>query len=514
MRASELLAALPASAAPRQVGRIDADPVIRGLEYDSRKVTSGDLFFALPGAVVDGHDYLDQAVANGAAAIVVEHLPDAFDTERCLAVVVPDSRRAMAPIATRFFGSPSAELHLLGITGTNGKTSTTYLIESILRRADRKVGLIGTIEIRYADVRERSLNTTPESLDLQRTLRNMCTRGIETVVMEVSSHGLELGRVEGCRFDIAAVGNVTQDHLDFHGTMDSYRESKILLFSRHQPDGAIAVVNLDDPSAGDFISAARRAGSRLVRVSRDATADAEIRLAHTDVSLDGTHATVTTPIGELELDSPLVGDFNIENLLVACGVAVAAGVGRDAIEAGVADCPQVPGRVERIKADIPGAPSVIVDYAHTPDAVLKLLEALRPLCKRRLITVFGCGGDRDRSKRPLMAQAVANLSDRVIATSDNPRTEDPERILADVGEGLSALHRVEPDALRDASRSYTALLDRREAIELAIEIAGPEDTVVLAGKGHEDYQILGRTKVPFDDREEALRALRQRWQAT
>jgi UDP-N-acetylmuramoyl-L-alanyl-D-glutamate--2,6-diaminopimelate ligase len=296
--------------------------------------------------------------------------------------------------------------------------------------------------------------------------------------------------------------------------MDSYRESKILLFSRHQPDGAIAVVNLDDPSAGDFISAARRAGSRLVRVSRDATADAEIRLAHTDVSLDGTHATVTTPIGELELDSPLVGDFNIENLLVACCVAVAAGVGRDAIEAGVADCPQVPGRVERIKADIPGAPSVIVDYAHTPDAVLKLLEALRPLCKRRLITVFGCGGDRDRSKRPLMAQAVANLSDRVIATSDNPRTEDPDRILADVCEGLSALHRVEPDALRDASRSYTALLDRREAIELAIEIAGPEDTVVLAGKGHEDYQILGRTKVPFDDREEALRALRQRWQAT
>ena len=510
MRTSELLAALPASAAARSVGKTDSDPVIRGLEYDSRNVTPGDLFFALSGAVVDGHDYLEQALANGAAAIVVEHLPDDFNPDRCLAVVVSDSRRAMAPIATRFFGSPSAELHLLGITGTNGKTSTTYLIESILRRADRKVGLIGTVEIRYADVRERSVNTTPESLDLQRTLRNMCTRGVETVVMEVSSHGLELGRVEGCRFDIAAVGNVTQDHLDFHGTMDSYRESKALLFSRHQPDGAIAVVNLDDPSAGDFTAAAQRAGSRLVRVSRDATGDAEIRLRHADISLDGTRATVATPIGELELDSPLVGDFNIENLLVACGVAIAADVGRAAIERGVADCPQVPGRVERIGADIPGAPSVIVDYAHTPDAVLKLLEALRPLCERRLITVFGCGGDRDRSKRPLMARAVANLSDRVIATSDNPRTEDPEHILADVGEGLSDLHHVEPGELRDASRSYTALLDRREAIELAIEIAGPEDTVVLAGKGHEDYQILGRTKVPFDDREEALRALRRR----
>jgi len=510
MRMSELLAALPASAAAQRASKTDADPVIRGLEYDSRKITPGDLFFALPGAVVDGHDYLEQAVANGAAAIIAERLPDGFDVERCLTVVAADSRRAMAPIATRFFGSPSAELQLLGVTGTNGKTSTTYLIESILRRADRKVGLIGTVEIRYADVRERSVNTTPESLDLQRTLRNMCTRGIETVVMEVSSHGLELGRVEGCRFDIAAIGNVTQDHLDFHGTMDSYRDSKALLFSRHQPGGAIAVVNLDDPSAGDFVAAAQSAGSRLVRVSRDAGSDAEIRLRHADVSLDGTRATVATPLGDLELDSPLVGDFNIENLLVACGVAVAAGAAREAIESGVAGCPQVPGRVERIGSDIREAPSVIVDYAHTPDATLKLLEALRPLCPRRLITVFGCGGDRDRSKRPLMARAVAGLSDLVIATSDNPRTENPERILADVAEGLSDLHHVEPGALRGASRSYTTLLDRREAIELAIAIAEPQDTVILAGKGHEDYQILGRTKVPFDDREEALRALRRR----
>jgi UDP-N-acetylmuramoyl-L-alanyl-D-glutamate--2,6-diaminopimelate ligase len=288
MRTSELLAALPTSANPQHAGKTDVDPVIRGLEYDSRKVTPGDLFFALPGAVVDGHDYLEQAVTNGAAAIVVEQLPDDFDSDRCLAIIVSDSRRAMAPIATHFFGSPSAELHLLGITGTNGKTSTTYLIESILRRTGRNVGLIGTVEIRYADLRERSVNTTPESLDLQRTLRNMCTRGIETVVMEVSSHGLELGRVEGCRFDIAAIGNVTQDHLDFHGTMDSYRDSKALLFSRHQPDGAIAVVNIDDPSAEDFTATARNAGSRLIRVSRDADCDAEIRLQHAEVSLDGT----------------------------------------------------------------------------------------------------------------------------------------------------------------------------------------------------------------------------------
>jgi UDP-N-acetylmuramoyl-L-alanyl-D-glutamate--2,6-diaminopimelate ligase len=506
---SELLAALPASANLRLAGAADADPRIRGLEYDSRQVTPGDLFFALPGAVVDGHEYLEQALANGAAAVVVESLPEGFEERGVLAVVVADSRRAMAPIAARFFGSPSAELHLLGVTGTNGKTSTSYLIESTLRRADRKVGLIGTVEVRYADLRERAVNTTPESLDLQRTLRNMCTRGIETVVMEVSSHGLELGRVEGCRFDVAAIGNVTQDHLDFHGTMDSYRDSKLLLFSRHQPDGAIAVVNLDDASAGDFIAAAREARSDLVRVSRDAASDAEIRLLHADVTLEGTRATLATPVGELELELPLVGDFNLENLLVACGVAVAAEVPREAIVRGVAECPQVPGRVERVGADIAGAPTVIVDYAHTPDAVLKLLEALRPLSERRLITVFGCGGDRDRSKRPLMAQAVAGLSDLVIATSDNPRTEDPERILADVAEGLSALQRVAPEDLHHASHSYTTLLDRREAIELAIGVANAGDTVVLAGKGHEDYQIFGRTKVPFDDREEALRALRR-----
>jgi UDP-N-acetylmuramoyl-L-alanyl-D-glutamate--2,6-diaminopimelate ligase len=508
MRMTELLAALPTEAGARHSGA--ANPVIRGLEYDSRNITPGDLFFALPGAVVDGHDYLEQAVANGAAAVVVERVPEGFDRSRCPVVEVADSRRAMSPIATSFFGSPSAELHLLGITGTNGKTSTTYLLESILRRADRKVGLIGTVEVRYADVRERAVNTTPESLDLQRTLRNMCTRGIETVVMEVSSHGLELGRVEGCRFDVAAVGNVTQDHLDFHGTMDSYRGSKVRLFSHHQPGGAKAVVNIDDASAGDFIAAAREAGSELVRVSRDAAGDAEIRVLQTDVTLAGTRAKLATPLGELDIELPLIGEFNIENLLVACGIAIAAGAPRAAIERGIAECPQVPGRVERVGADIPGVPSVIVDYAHTPDAVLKLLEALRPLCTGQLITLFGCGGDRDRSKRPLMAQAVAGLSDRVIATSDNPRTEDPERILADVAEGLSSLHRVEPDALRGASRGYTTLLDRRCAIELAIEIAAPEDTVVLAGKGHEDYQILGRTKVPFDDCEEALRALRRR----
>jgi len=512
MRLSTLLAALPPEAEPRNAGGspADADPVIRGLAYDSRQVTAGDLFFALPGAEVDGHDYVDQAIERGAAAVILERTPSGFDPGRCPAVVVRNSRRALAPIATSFFGNPASELVLIGITGTNGKTSTCYLIESILLQAGRRVGVIGTVEIRYAGERQRSVNTTPESLDLQRTLRAMRTRGIDTVAMEVSSHGLELGRVDGCRFDVGAVGNVTQDHLDFHGTMEAYRSSKVLLFDRYLERGAVAVVNLDDPSSVEFLAASKRAGARIIRVSRDTGSGAEVILRSADVDLERTRAEISTPLGDLDVALPLVGDFNIENMLVACGVAVGAGATLQAITAGIESCPQVPGRVERIGAEIAGAPTVIVDYAHTPDAVEKLLQTLRPLTNHRLITVFGCGGDRDRSKRPLMAQAVARYSDRIVATSDNPRTEEPEQILVDVESGLTGLRRVAPEALREASGSYTSLVDRRRAIELAIEIADPGDMVVIAGKGHEDYQIIGRKKFPFHDCEEARRALERR----
>jgi UDP-N-acetylmuramoyl-L-alanyl-D-glutamate--2,6-diaminopimelate ligase len=512
MRLSTLLSSLPPDAAPRNAEAypLGADPVIRGLAYDSRQVTAGDLFFALPGTEVDGHDYVDQALERGAAAMILERVPSGFDSGRCPAVVVRDSRRALAPIATSFFGNPARELTLIGVTGTNGKTSTSYLIESILLQTGQRVGLIGTVEIRYADERNRSVNTTPESLDLQRTLRAMRNRDVETVVMEVSSHGLELGRVDGCRFHVGAVGNVTQDHLDFHGTMDAYRGSKVLLFDRYLDRDAIAVVNSDDPSAEEFLAASKRAGARIVRVSRDTGSGAEVVLTRAKVDLDGTRAEIATPLGNLDVALPLVGDFNIENMLVACGVTVGAGVSPDAIIAGIESCPQVPGRVERVGTGIAGAPTVVVDYAHTPDAVEKLLEALRPLTGHRLITVFGCGGDRDRSKRPLMARAVARFSDHIVATSDNPRTEDPEDILADVEAGLMGLRRVAPEALSEAQGSYTPLVDRRQAIELAIEIADARDMVVIAGKGHEDYQIIGRKKFPFHDGEEALRALERR----
>jgi UDP-N-acetylmuramoyl-L-alanyl-D-glutamate--2,6-diaminopimelate ligase len=510
MRLSSLLATLPPELAPTEWLRDDpsTDPIIRGITYDSRRVSPGDLYIALSGAVSDGHDYLEQAFSLGAAAALVERAPSLAKIGDRAAVVVPDSRRAMAPIAMRFFGEPASELQLVGVTGTNGKTSTTYLIESILTQAHKRTGLIGTVEIRYANERISAVNTTPESLDLQRTLRSMCTQNIEAVAMEVSSHGLELGRVNGCRFSVVAFTNLTQDHLDFHGDMDTYRDSKVMLFRDYVAPGGHAVVNVDDPAAEHFIAAARERGAQVLRCSRSADAVAEVRLTESDVTLTGSRARLELPQGSVEVELPLIGDFNLENLVVSVGVALALGVSPDRIVAGVAACPQVPGRMEVV--DIEGAsglPTVIVDYAHTPDAVEKLLAAVRPLCRERVIAVFGCGGDRDRAKRPLMAEAVARNADLAIATSDNPRTEDPDRILEDVVEGLSTLKRVEPDALGDSAGAYALIRDRRQAIRCAIALAKPGDTVVLAGKGHEDYQIVGAQKLPFDDREEARKAL-------
>jgi UDP-N-acetylmuramoyl-L-alanyl-D-glutamate--2,6-diaminopimelate ligase len=508
MRLSDLLAALPPTlGATEQRAGQDPDPVIRGLAYDSRAVAAGDWFFALRGADADGHDYLENALALGAAALAVEQVPAGFDARGRAVVVLPDTRRALAPVSNRFFGEPSKELRLIGITGTNGKTSVSYLLESILQRANERVGVIGTVEIRYPGERRRSLNTTPESYDLQNTLRAMRTQGVETVVMEVSSHGLELGRVDGCRFALAAFTNLTQDHLDFHGDMGTYRHAKIRLFQRHLHENGRAVVNVDDPSADAFLDAARGAGAEIVRVSRDADGDADVRLEQAEIRLDATRVRLHLPEGTVEMTLPLVGDFNVENTLVACGAAVALGIDSEAIVAGIEGCPQVPGRIERIDAGATDAPKVFVDYAHTPDAVEKVLRTLRPLTDGRLVAVFGCGGDRDRVKRPLMAEAVARFADRIVATSDNPRSEDPDRILADVEKGLSGRVRVAAEDLAEAEGAYAVIQDRREAIEVAISIARSSDIVVIAGKGHEDYQIIGRNRLPFSDVDESRRAL-------
>ncbi len=512
MRLSALLAALPGENAPLAIHADPGndDPVVRGLCHDSRAVCPGDLFIALRGSLADGHVHLRQALDLGAAALLVEAVDPALDQRGRPLVLIRDTRRAVAPLACAFFGHPSRELLLAGVTGTNGKTSVTYLLESILFAARRRVGVIGTVETRWPGERRRSLNTTPDGLELQRVLRNMRTAGTDAAVMEVSSHGLALGRVDGCRFAVAAFTNLTQDHLDFHGDMDRYGEAKLLLFREHLAEGGSAVVNLDDDAGPRFADAARSAGARVVGVSRQAGRGADVTLVDADVTLGGTTGRIALPSGPLDITCPLIGDFNVENVLVAAGCAIALGVDPAALRAGLAACPQVPGRVERVGAEVRGAPTVLVDYAHTPDAVEKLLRTVRPLSRGRLVTVFGCGGDRDRAKRPLMAEAVARYSDRVIATSDNPRSEDPLAILRDVEAGLSKLSRVVPADLSATAASFTTVSDRRAAIELALEIARPEDTVVIAGKGHEDYQIVGRERLPFDDRSEALRALRRR----
>jgi UDP-N-acetylmuramoyl-L-alanyl-D-glutamate--2,6-diaminopimelate ligase len=511
MRLSDLLSELPPEIGPARVR--GGDPVVRGIGYDSRRVTPGDLFVALRGESHDGHAFLDQALGLGAAALAVETLPESVEPGEAAVVEFSDTRRALAPLACRFFGAPARELRLVGVTGTNGKTSVTYLIESMLRAAGCRPGLIGTVEIRYAQMRERSLNTTPESLDLQRTLRAMRTEGMEDVVMEVSSHGVAMGRIDGCRFDVAAFTNLTQDHLDFHGSMDAYREAKAAFFRQAlRPEGA-AVVNTDDASAPMIAAAAAERSARILRVSRDPGASADVTLLEATLSLHETHARLRLPDGEIDVTLPLIGDFNLENLLVAAGSAHCLGVPIAAIAEGAAGCPQVPGRIERVGADLTGAPTVLVDYAHTPDAVDKLLSTVRPLTRGRLVTVFGCGGDRDRAKRPLMAEAAARSSHCVVATSDNPRTEDPAAILHDVEAGLSGLRKVEPEALARTDGAYAVISDRRRAIDLAVAGAGPDDIVVIAGKGHEDYQIIGRERLPFDDRLEALAALEGRERA-
>ncbi len=501
---SSLLAALPPELAPSEPPR--ADPGIGGVSIDSRAVAPGDLFVALRGENADGHDYLAQAAALGAVALLVEAAPDAAGLPP--AIVVPDTRQALGPVALRFYGDPASELSLVGVTGTNGKTSTTFLVESILAAAGRSVGLIGTVEVRFAGERRRALNTTPESLELQRLLREMRTQGVDAAVMEVSSHGLVMGRVHGVGFDVAALTNLTQDHLDFHGDMEAYAAAKARLFRHHLKPGGIAVVNLDEPRAPSFLDAALAGGGRTLGVSRRPDAKADVRVAEAEVSLSGVTARLELPTGPLDVTLPLVGDFNVENLIVAVGIAVALELPPEAIARGLASCPQVPGRMERVGERHAEAPVVLVDYAHTPDAVEKLLRAVRPLTTGRVIAVFGCGGDRDRTKRPKMAAAVARFADRAVLTSDNPRTEDPEAILREVEQGLGAMRRVEPEALATNERAYVTRADRREAIALAIGAARPGDTVVIAGKGHEDYQIIGRERLPFDDRAEARRALR------
>jgi len=452
---------------------------VTGLAYDSRWVERGTLFFCVRGGRSDGHDFAQGAVERGAGALVVERHLD-LDVPQ---VRVPDARAAMPPIAVRFFGDPTARLRVAGVTGTNGKTTTAFLIRHVLESQGIRTGLLGTVKRVVGGVDEEVERTTPEAIDLQRTCRRMLDAGDAACAMEVSSHALALKRTEGARFAVAVFTNLSQDHLDFHRGMDDYFSAKRLLFTSGQ--AARALVNLDD-----------RYGARLAAAidcltfSPSGAEAADFRALDVTFDITGSRFLCRAPDAETEVRMPLPGHFNVENALAALGACYVLGVPTEVGGAALPDADRIPGRFEPIEEGQPFA--VLVDYAHTPDSLENLLQAARRLTEGRLITVFGCGGDRDREKRPLMGRIAERLSDLCVVTSDNPRSEDPGAIIAQILGGVSRPDQVEVQP------------DRRAAIALALSAAQRGDTVVIAGKGHEQGQELERgQKIPFDDRQVA-----------
>ncbi len=477
------------------------------LTCDSRQVRPGTLFFALPGAHADGHRFIQSAVDAGASAVVLEN-PD-YAPLSVPWVQVADGRFAMARMAASHHGDPTASRLLVGITGTNGKTTTTYLIEGILAVAGLPAAVLGTISYRFGSTTIGASHTTPESTELQAAFRQLAEAGAQAFVMEVSSHALEQKRADGCHFDVGVFTNLTRDHLDYHHTMAAYQAAKQRLFSDLlAPDDVKArrraVINLDDPAGPDFV---RAAACPVVRYGMSAGSEVTVRDLHS--SVDGITGILVTPGGETAFSSRLVGRYNLSNILAAAATGVALDLPLDVISQGLARQSSVPGRLERV----PNRRGVtcLVDYAHTGDALENVLSTLKELATGRIITVFGCGGDRDPGKRPVMGEIAARLSDFCVVTSDNPRTEDPFKILEQVRDGILPLgireYRREELEQGFNAKGFTVLENRREAIRLAARLSRPGDILLLAGKGHEDYQIIGTQKHHFDDREEAAAAL-------
>ena len=469
-----------AAAAPDSVLQGAGDLDICGLAYDSRQVVPGDLFVALRGSEVDGRRYAASAIEKGAVAVAAEGVADS--AWRTPFLKVPDSRRALAELACAFHGNPSHDLRVAGVTGTNGKSTTAIIAKHLLDAAQRRSGLIGTIGNDVGDGVQAGTHTTPESLELQGLLSEMRENGCASAVMEVSSHGLDQDRVRGVRFRAAAFMNLTQDHLDFHGTMEAYFDAKRTLFEMTAEEGGLLVINGDDPYGRRLLD---EFGKEARCLSFGSGFGNDLRVSNWRIGFDGTQFDLEAKGRSILVKLPLIGRFNISNALAALGLAEGCGCNfREAVR-GLATCPQVPGRLENVSLDAPFR--VFVDYAHTPDALTNVLAAVRGLNPRRLVTVFGCGGDRDREKRPLMAKAAEEGSDLCVLTSDNPRGEDPELILRDAARGFR-------------SKDHLQIVDRREAIRTAILKARPHDVVVVAGKGHEDYQEIDGVKQPFNDR--------------
>jgi UDP-N-acetylmuramoyl-L-alanyl-D-glutamate--2,6-diaminopimelate ligase len=506
---------------------------IEGISYHSKQIRKGFLFAAIRGMEVDGHQFIEEAIERGAEAVVLEEETKIQTVGTGLAlpkkgaasgapthgtvILVPNSRQALAKISSNLYGDPSSHVRLIGITGTNGKTTTTYLLESIFKKAGCTVGVIGTINYRFGEKTNPAPNTTPESLDLQRILWEMLREGTSHVMMEVSSHGLDLDRVFGCQFDAVVFTNFTSEHLDYHKTLEQYFESKKKLFSdylmKSRKQRRFAVTNLDDPRGEEILKGVDLPSIRYgLGPSCDVTADQVVS------SFEGLFCKIRTPKGDISVRSKLVGNFNLYNILAAVSVGMGMDIPLEIIKEGVEGLEGVSGRFEKV-GNQKGI-HVIVDYAHTHDALERALLGLRTILESgppndgKIITVFGCGGDRDRTKRPLMGGVAGKYSDLAILTSDNPRTEDPLAILGEVEKGLKSLSLKEwrPNEIRlwRSRRGYLKVPDRREAIRIAIQLAQPLDAVLIAGKGHEDYQVIGKKKFPFDDRVEAKKALEEK----
>lgn len=471
---------------------------VSSVSYDSRKCLPNSLFVAIPGLLSNGHRFLDDAISRGARFIV--HEEDYRPPEGITAIKVPDSRRSLGRLAKNFFGDPSAGLVLIGVTGTNGKTTVTYLLEAIFRAAGYNTGVLGTVNYRYGDKVFPASHTTPESYELQRILREMADGQVTHVVAEVSSHALDLRRVDDCAFDLGIFTNLTQDHLDYHGTMEAYYEAKKRLFSEVIATGTKKgstrmIVNRDCPW-----------GRRLIREvslpwqSYGLTENCDVTASDYRLSLRGIEAAIHTGRGDFTIHSCLLGKHNLENILAATAAALACGVAPSEVKSGIEAMVAPPGRLEMVGR--PGDPNVFVDYAHTDDALARVLTNLSELKTGRIITVFGCGGNRDRGKRPKMGAVAVSFSDVTILTSDNPRGEDPAKIIEDIEAGIKGVRKIDypPTQAAMIDKAYWVEPDRRLAIGQAIEIARPQDIVLIAGKGHEDYQIIGSRRISFDDR--------------
>jgi UDP-N-acetylmuramoyl-L-alanyl-D-glutamate--2,6-diaminopimelate ligase len=481
-------------------GDMGGDPDVARVTGDSREVVPGAVFFALPGADRDGHDFVADAARRGAVAVVAER---AVACAPAALLLVPSARRAMAIAAASFHGRPGDAIALAAVTGTNGKTTVAWLVEACARAAGVPVGMLGTVTHRWPGAERPAGHTTPESTTIQALLAEMRAAGARAAVLEVSSHALAQERVAGLRFRAAGFTNLTRDHLDYHGDMERYFAAKRRLFLEHLAPDGVAVVNVRDPF-GARLADQLGPGRRLWRHG-GRTGD-ELRAEAVEIGLSGIRAHIQTPAGALAVRSPLVGAHNVENLLCAAGIALALELPRDAVARALCECRGAPGRLERFAAR---GVSVFVDYAHTDDALARALDALRALAPRRLLCVFGCGGDRDRGKRPLMGEAAARGADAVVVTSDNPRSEEPAAILGEIVPGLerAGCAPLSAASLRRGDRGFVVEPDRRAAIALAVASAREGDAVLVAGKGHEETQLIGGQRLPFSDRDEARRAL-------